>query len=418
MHTRSFCIFVLGIVQIGYCQCIDLYPTNSSSCLDIDTAWQRVIDYAPSIAAADAQISVLKGEATQVALRLNPIFEIESENLGITKPTDDVEPPQTTFSLAQTFELGGKRRARFRLASSLSDVAYWDAQIERENAYFALMLAFIEVGTAQERWKLTQEKLVINQCILETMKNLVQNGKWDPLDEKRRRVELMDEDLSIREVSFELEQAKARLASMWGSSCLDCEGVDFDLYTFCPPPSEELVLNAFYKTVDYSKAQQLLTTASQNLALQKSNRIPDITLMAGYRIFHDSYAKGWVVGFEMPIPFFNRNQGGVYSACCEITQVQFQLEEVVKDAFSKILIIHEKMGILYEKIKMISQHVLIEAKDTLDLIETGYQKGKYEYLDLLEAQKIFSEAQEKYIHVLYEYHLSRAELARLTGVKL
>jgi outer membrane protein TolC len=47
--------------------------------------------------------------------------------------------------------------------------------------------------------------------------------------------------------------------------------------------------------------------------------------------------------------------------------------------------------------------------------QEGYESGKWDYLELLEAQKIVLEVQKKHADVLFDYHMHQAELARLTG---
>ena len=407
MRKYIFFILVLGIAQAGHAQCIDL-----------ETAWQRIVCFAPSLGAADAEIGVLEGDAQQVSLWPNPILEIESENLGVNHPSDDVEPPQTTFRVEQLVELGGKRSARFDLASSQTCAAYWNAQIERLNAFYELRRAFIEVRAAEERWRIATVRFEVSEKILEAAKKQVQNGKLSPIHEKRARIEMMAERLALWEAHSAFEQAKTCLSSMWGSGCPDFEGVDFDLFACAPPPCEGELLGGFYQTPDYLRAQQALKSASKNISLQKANRVPDVVLMGGYRHYHDSHTGGWVVGLEVPLPLFNRNQGGIRSAQCGLSQAQYELDEISREAQERIAVVSERLEAAYEEIEVMCQYILSEAEETLRLTEAGYNKGKFEYLDLLEAQKMLYEVQEKYIDVLSEYHLNRAQLARLSGIGL
>ncbi len=391
---------------------------NPCQTLDLDTAWQRVLYYAPSLRAADEEIEILRGQAEQVSTRLNPVVEVESENLGISHPTQDTEPPQTTFSLAQTFELGGKRAARLNLASSLTSIAACEALIEREDAFFDLTTAFLDVKIAQERMRLAKEKLALSERCLDTVKRQIENGKISPIQERRVYVEMMSERMKVREAQSEFEQARMHLSSMWGCDCPDFETVDFQLFTYCPPPCNGEILEGFYQTPDYYRAQQTVDSACRNLALQRANRIPDVTLMAGYRVFHDSNSGAWVVGFEMPLPFFDRNQGNVRSACAEMSLAESSRDEVIRSASEKILIAYEKLVASYEETKLMSCNILKEAEAAYKLTCEGYEKGKIEYLEVLETKRMLCEIQESYLNVLHEYHMNRAVLARLSGMNL
>lgn len=400
-------LFLLSCTSLGYCQV-----------LDFETAWQRILCHAPSLAAAEAQIGVLEGEAKQVSLMLNPLFEVESENLGISRPNEDTEPPQTTFSLSQIFELGGKRWARFAFASSLKSIAYWDAQIERADRLFSLKLAFIEVKIAQEKLCLAIEKEAISERILKAVKKQIQNGKVTPIQEQKMRIELMAEKIAVREAVSNLEQAKTRLALMWGSGCPDFDDVEYELSDCLVFPCQAFVLESFYQSPDYRRAEQMICSAVKNLSLQKVNGIPDLTLSVGYRVFHDSNKGGWVVGAAMPLPILNRNQGSVRSAECELTKAEYQLEEIIRDGKEKVLNAYQKLSASYEQTESLRCGILKDANEIVNLTKQGYQNGKLDYFELLETEKMFFDIQEKYLEALTEYHLNRAELTRLTGINL
>lgn len=381
--------------------------------LDLETAWQRVVASAPSLGAVNSEVSILEAEALQVSLRLNPFFEVASENLDIM-PTKNVDPPQTTFSLSQIFELGGKRKARAAYACSLSTVAYWDAQIARENLRLAVVTAFIEVCSAQERLNLAKKRMKLIEQVLKTAQQQVQNGKVSPIFEKKVAIELMSEKIYLSEITSAFEQAKQHLSIMWGCRCPDFDEVEYPFFTFSSHCYDE---SGFYQTPDYLKAQQVICSTSKQLTLQKANGIPDVTLIAGFRLFHDSTENGWIVGAAMPIPIFDRNQGSVKAARCSMAQAQYELEEVVREGTDQIALVQERLATACEEVRM-RQAIFKEAEEAFELTKRGYQNGKFEYLELLEAEKMLFEIQEKYIDVLSEYHLNRAQLARLCGKPL
>jgi outer membrane protein, heavy metal efflux system len=400
-------IFVLGQTCLADCVCLDL-----------ETAWERVVAYAPSLAAADAQIGALEAEKKQVGLLPNPLAVIEADNIGVSNRDDEAEPPETTFALAQLIEIGGKRSARTSLASALVGVAYWDFQIQRCDLRLQLIAAFIEVSVAQEKLKLAQEKEQVAEEILQAIHAKAVGGKVSPIQTSKAHVALMAAQISVREALSELTQAKASLSSLWGCSLPDFDCVLFELFECTPPPCYCSVVEQLFQTPDFAKAKQEIFSASQNVKLQKVNSIPDLTLTVGYRIFNDSNQRGWIVGVEMPLPFFNRNQGNVQRARMERIQAECLMDEVMQELEEEIAVAHEKMTAAFEESEMIRTGILTEAIYTFNLIETGYENGKLEYCDLLDAQKTLFEIQEKYIEILYDYHLSRAELERLTGEKI
>lgn len=394
--------FLIGIGQAQECLCLDL-----------ETVWKRVIAYDPEVAALETEIAVKEAEMRQVSLRLNPIFAVEGENLGVSHPNAESEPPQTTYSIAQTIELGGKRAARRAFAFSEKGVAFWEAAIARQTLHFACTALFLEVGLAQEKLRLAHERQDIAEKILEAVNIQVQAGKVSPIQENKARIGVKVAQVEKNEFFLQLEQAKKRLSSMWGDSCPDFDSVMFLFDEYTPPPSECELLEAIATTPHFARAQQRIEVATRNLKLQKVNGLPDVTVNAGYRYFNDSHEHGWVVGAEFPLPLFNRNQGNVQRAQLEICQAEYQLEVVVRDLRARVHTLYERWLAAFEASEIMKSEVLPEVAEVFDLTQKGYQKGKIEYLELLDAQKTLFEMQEKYLDVLYEYHLNGAELTAL-----
>ena len=174
--------------------------------------------------------------------------------------------------------------------------------------------AFIAVSAAQEKYKIARNKREIAEKLHECVVIQVQGAKASPIQEKRAQITLKGACLEEREHWADLEEAKKQLSLMWGDPCPDFDCVDFDLYQYDAPPCQEMLLEGLYLTPDFERARQEVCCASRYLTLEKRNAIPDIVVTVGYRAYNDSNAHGWVVGAQMPIPFFNYNQGNIERA--------------------------------------------------------------------------------------------------------
>ena len=104
----------------------------------------------------------------------------------------------------------------------------------------------------------------------------------------------------------------------------------FPLFECQQPPCGSSLVEGLCSTPDYAKAQALVFSSQANLRLQKANRIQDIAITGGYRLFNESRQHGWIIGAEFPLPLFNRNQGNVERACAEISQAENEMEEVMR----------------------------------------------------------------------------------------
>jgi outer membrane protein, heavy metal efflux system len=383
--------------------------------LDLETAWERVLCADPALSAAELGIDAQAGLIVQAGLLPNPVLGVVAENLAVSHPNQHTEPPQTTFSLSQVVELGGKRQARRSFAACEKDGAYWDCQILHQNKRLELTTAFISVSVAQEKYKLAQNKREIAEKLHHVVATQLQNGKSSPIDEKKAQIVLTTSLIDEREAYGALEEAKKTLSMMWGEGCPDFDYVAYDLYHYEPPPCREDLLECICKTPDYARAQQALCCAQRAVSIEKANRIPDVVVSVGCRWYNEGHACGWVVGAEMPIPFFDYNQGNVKQACALFGQAGFLRDESLRVLQEEMSVALEHLLIAYDTSVMIHKGLLADATETVEYTQTGYENGKFAYRELLDVQSMLFEIQQKYIDVLFDYHVHRAEIARLSG---
>jgi cobalt-zinc-cadmium efflux system outer membrane protein len=85
----------------------------------------------------------------QAGLRPNPELTVDLENFLGSDPSRKFETLETTLSISQLMELGGKRAARIRLASSEKEVSIWDYEAKRADV--AAEMEQRKAGLTQER---------------------------------------------------------------------------------------------------------------------------------------------------------------------------------------------------------------------------------------------------------------------------
>lgn len=105
-------------------------------------------------------------------------------------------------------------------------------------------------------------------------------------------------------------------------------------------PLQSLIDSAYHNRYDLKIANANVTFNQQNLALQKALAVPDFNIDFGYDRL-GSYVKDYNnIGVDLPLPFFNRNQGnikqaktGVQSSKVQLESMQDAVESQVANAF-------------------------------------------------------------------------------------
>src|SRR5690606_35089938 len=93
-------------------------------------ALERASATSPALIAAQAEVRAAEGRALQAGLRPNPELDLSIENFAGTGAFRGMDETESTLSIGQRFELGGKRTARQRAA---------EAEIEAARLRFAVL---------------------------------------------------------------------------------------------------------------------------------------------------------------------------------------------------------------------------------------------------------------------------------------
>jgi len=97
-------------ISIDYAQAAETAP------LQLQDAFDRAAAFDPGLRAAGAGVEAAEGGLRQARARPNPTLGVETENFGGKNDLRNFNGAETTFSVSQEVEFGGKRRARIRRA--------------------------------------------------------------------------------------------------------------------------------------------------------------------------------------------------------------------------------------------------------------------------------------------------------------
>jgi cobalt-zinc-cadmium efflux system outer membrane protein len=180
-------------------------------------------DYAWSIRIADI-------ETLRASLLPKPEIEIEAENFLGSEQQSDFDLIETTLSISQLFELGGKAAKREALANKQRDLVLWDYEAKRLDIIYQLATRYIEVLAGQQRFKLATEASVVAEEIYNTTVARVNAGKVSPLEQSKSGVELAKTRLNKVRIEARLVSKKQKLAAVWGSLIPRFKEVAGDLF--------------------------------------------------------------------------------------------------------------------------------------------------------------------------------------------
>lgn len=101
-----------------------------------------------------------------------------------------------------------------------------------------------------------------------------------------------------------------------------------------------------------------------------------------------------VTGVQLGIalPIWNRNQGGIRQAQADISAARQNIERVELDLKQRLAEAFQAYSDARVQVENYANDILPKAKEIFDLVGEGYRQGEVGYLDLLAAQRTYSEA--------------------------
>lgn len=395
-------------------------PTDEVSLRD---AVALALLHHPGLAAFAWETRAREARMLQAGRPPNPTLGVLAEDIGASRLTGSTVgqfvQPQTTIQLSQLIELGGKRAARLQLATFNRDLAAWDYETARIDVLTEVSRAFTDVLAAQETVALTEETTRLVEQVQESVGERVVAGVVSPIEETRANVALAAVRVESARARRALEANRTRLALLWGSSTPAFRTVVGELKSAPAPLPRFADLTAqIEQSPQLARWAAELSQREAALAVERSTRVPDVSVVAGYRRFTDIDSNALVVGASIPLPFFDRNRGAIEEARSRVAKVyeerraaQARVTAALADAYAALASAHDEVTALRTA-------VLPGSQQTFDAVSEGHRLGRFGYLDVLEAQRTLIGAGSQYLRALSDYHKAIANVERLIGAPL
>lgn len=407
--------FLTAILAAASCVSIAQAQTappsqNSSTPFTLERALSAAGASSPSIEAADAGVRAASAARTIAGLRPNPEIQVQVENIGGTGQFKGTQSAETTGNLNLPIELGGKRSARIAVADSRSRRARIEAAIVEADLRERVTLGYVDAVAAELRLEITRQRADFANSSFKAASARVTAGAASPIEEQRAHVERVNADVALTQASRSVEVARSNLGLLIGTPVEGTlETTWFDRVGNYGPSE----LKSVDGTLTLAAAEADITTANAQVRLARSQRLPDLTLMAGARRLTASNDTAAVIGISIPFPVFNSGRAAVSQAEAESQQAdarrrvaKIESERALAGALTDVANA-EAMA------RAAGGPALQAATEAARIARIGYAQGKFSQLELIEAERTLSTTKATIVDSLEAYHDAQARLARL-----
>ena len=382
--------------------------TAPATPLSLTTAIELALEGRPSVAAATRQWEATEGQVLQGRARPNPELAYSLEDARSRTRTQ-------SWQLNLPVELGGKRAARTKAAEKSREQA--QAQLNELKAALRanVATAYFDVLTAQERLVLAKDSVALAKSSTDTVAKRVAAGKVSPVEESKARVAEAGIRVELAQAASEQRNALSRLFALLGKIEAPFTVLEGKAENLPPVPKLADLQSLISSSPAVVLARIEVDRRKALTDLEQSKRVPDITVSAGIQRSNETQRNILLFGVSVPLPVFDRNQGNLLEALKLEDKARDELQGATVRLHSEVAQAQERLSTIAAEVQSLRQDVLPGAKSAYDAATIGFENGKFNFLEVLDAQRTYFTAKSQYLKALGEAHRAAADVDRLLG---
>ncbi len=375
---------------------VEPQPLPSPTGLSLTVVEELALANSPPVAQAEARLRSLRGKWLQVGLPPNPTVGYLASEIG----ADGSAGQQGGFAGQKFITAKKLQRNRAIVCAEISE-AEQQLAVVVQRVQTDVRLRYYNALLAQQRVQLANELVHFAAEAVEASKSLIEAEEIPLAGLLQTEVQLQNAMLLLQTSENGNKQAWRQIQTLLGSEWFSPQVLEGDI------SSLPEILNYDDQLAQVQLASPEVAVAMAKVArsrrvLQRAcvEAVPNINTQVSVQ--HDETTGDTLTGVQVsiPLPLWNRNQGGIRQARAEITQaarnverIELHLQQRLADAFRQ----YSDSRITVETY---AEEILTRAERTLDLVQQGYAQGEVGYLDLLTAQRTFSRTNLAYLDAL------------------
>ena len=366
---RSACVLSLAFVVSACVHFQDYRPEPVSAPMRAEALETRTLDNprlqmflaaATGIAASDGANWDL-GTLTLAAIYYHPDIELARSKLQtssaavitaaqIPNPTLSVDLMPSPFSVSPAIdfliETFNRREYRTAQAQALVDAARDDLGTAAWQVRGRVRTALLNLWAAQQRIALQENRLSLQDQLVQLLERRLAEGEASSLDVTRERINRNQFSLTLRDMQRQSADARALLAAAVGIpvQAFDNVTITYDAFTRAEAPLAaniaQLRRQALTARADVQSLLDQYKAAESAVQLEIAKQYPNLDLTPGYT-YEPSEGYKFTAAASAQLPIFNQNQGPIAEAearrravAVQLTSIQAQIIGAIDDSLA------------------------------------------------------------------------------------
>jgi cobalt-zinc-cadmium efflux system outer membrane protein len=411
-HAIALVVLALGVTRMA-----------NAAPLTLDRAIAEAVRHNPELATLPLQRRVLEARGQQAALPPALNVGLELENVLGTGDARGVRVGEATLSLSSVVELGGKRTARVDAARSALGSFDTERSARQLDVLAEVTRRFIDAAAATERVHLAERAAGIAQRTLANAERRVKAAKAPHVEVDRAEIAVQRAKLTERKARADADAARRQLAATWGSTDAVLDGtpigdVDARLLDVPSVADFDALVARLDASPDFLRFASEARLRDAELRLAQTQSRPNLQWSAGVRRLQESRDQAFVAGLSIPIGSARRAESGIAEARAQRELVDVERSAAQVRVRATLYALHRSLREAVAAVEALRTTMLPRMEEALKETQYAFDRGRYGYLELVDAQREYLDVQSALIDASTDAHLLQTEIERLTATAL
>lgn len=365
----------------------------------------------PAVAEAASRINAARGNWVQVGLPPNPELGYSGQQLG-----SHGQAEQQGVFIGQEFVTGKKLQLNRQIAQWEVQRAGRELDAVRLRVLTDVRIRYYHVLIAQRRRDVAADLVRISGQGAEAAQALFKGGEVSEADPLRARIEADTASILLQNSINQHDESWRHLTAVLGMPTLALGRLEGELRANDFDSSwQESLQQILAESPEMAAAIADVEAARWAVERAYAEVVPNINVQAVIQDDRSTGSNNGNLQVSIPIPFWNRNQGGIQRARAEAAAATQAVDRLALDLQARLADAFQRYESARFQVDKYSQRdgILNTSQRTLELIRLGYKADEFGVLDLLSAQRTYSQANLLYLDSLRELSVSTMEIRGL-----
>jgi cobalt-zinc-cadmium efflux system outer membrane protein len=376
---------------------------------------EMMFSQSPALRGAASATAAAKAAVDTARTIPNPQIEVMN---GTRKPRPD--NPNTngnlkSVSITQDLDMPWHRFPRVDGAIAGYNAAQADERAFQSDMLAQLRLRYYDLVRRVEENRAVREDVVLMEGMHKRIALQVQTGEKAKFELVKANAELLNAQKMHESSVLRVRQARGALRALVGIQMPENFEVSDQPFVFkSPAPLAEVRDEVMRNNPELQRTRALRQQFDRKLSEEKSLRFPKFALRADQDLDPEWRSKR--LGLAMNLPLWDWRGGPVGEAAAKLSQSDNELAYQEQSLVQSLEAAYQQYDIANAQVVALEGGIVRHAADALRIAEVAYKAGEKNFLDVMDAQRVYRAARNELIGAQFELASAWAEIERIRAI--